>query len=138
MKKILFFLSVIFCASFHVSAQGKDYRVVFDVTSKDTNVHKAVIRWCNEAFNTDPDAKLEVVFYGQSLEMITQGKSIVSSDVIRLAREKKVAFLVCATSMKRWNVDKSQLLPGVLPVPDGIYEIYQKQKEGYGYIKVGL
>jgi hypothetical protein len=39
-------------------------------------------------------------------------------------------------TMKRNNVDKSQLLPGVEIVPDGIYEIISKQHEGWGYIKV--
>lgn len=138
MKKIFFIAAIIFCSGIEVLAQMKDYKVVFDITSKDTNVHKAVIRWCNEIINASPDAKLEVVYYGQSLEMITQGKSIVSNDVIRLASDKKVSFTVCATAMKRWNIDKSQLLPGVTSVADGIYEILQKQREGYAYIKAGL
>jgi intracellular sulfur oxidation DsrE/DsrF family protein len=38
--------------------------------------------------------------------------------------------------MKRMNVDKSQLIPGVEVVPDGIYEIISKQRENWGYIKV--
>ena len=37
---------------------------------------------------------------------------------------------------KRYNVDKSQLLPGVEIVDDGIFEIISKQQEGWGYIKV--
>jgi intracellular sulfur oxidation DsrE/DsrF family protein len=37
--------------------------------------------------------------------------------------------------MKRHNIDAFQLLPGVSIVPDGIYEIITKQKEGWGYIK---
>ena len=112
--------------------------MVFDITSKDTNVHKAVIRWCNEITSAYPEAKLEVVYYGQSLEMITQGKSVVANDVSRLIRDKNVSFTVCAAAMKRWNIDKSQLLSGVNTVPDGIYEILQKQREGYGYIKASL
>jgi uncharacterized protein len=38
--------------------------------------------------------------------------------------------------MKRHNVDKTQLLPGVEVVPDAIFEIVTKQSEGWGYIKV--
>ena len=134
----LFICAFVFFTAGKINAQVKDYKVVFDITSKDTNVHKAVIRWCNEITSVHPDAKLEVVYYGQSLEMITQGKSVVSSEVSRLIKEKNVAFTVCAASMKRWNIDKSQLIPGVTSVPDGIYEIFQKQREGYGYIKAGL
>ena len=134
----LFICAFVFFTAGKINAQVKDYKVVFDITSKDTNVHKAVIRWCTEITSVHPDAKLEVVYYGQSLEMITQGKSVVSSEVSRLIKEKNVAFTVCAASMKRWNIDKSQLIPGVTSVPDGIYEIFQKQREGYGYIKAGL
>lgn len=39
-------------------------------------------------------------------------------------------------TMKRNNIDKSQLVPGVEVVPDGIYEIVSKQQAGWGYIKV--
>ena len=38
--------------------------------------------------------------------------------------------------MKRYNYDKSQLLPGVEIVDDGIFEIISKEQEGWGYIKV--
>ena len=138
MKQILFLVALIFCGVIQVVAQTKDYRVVFDITSKDTNVHKAVIRWCNEILKTEPSARLEVVYYGQSLEMITQGRSIVAGEVSRLITDKKVSFIVCASAMQRWNIDRSQLLPGVQTVPDGIYEILQRQREGYGYIKAAL
>lgn len=138
MKRYFFVILVMLLAAVKNHAQIQDYKVVFDLTSKDTNVHKAVIRWCNEITSAYPDARLEVVYYGQSLEMITQGKSVVPGEVTRLINDRNVAFKVCATAMKRWNIDKSQLIPGVATVPDGIYEILQKQHEGYGYIKAGL
>jgi hypothetical protein len=46
-------------------------------------------------------------------------------------------FSVCAIAMKNQQVDKSQLLPDVKVVPDGIGEIVAKQGAGWGYIKVG-
>ena len=138
MKQYIIIGLLVLLAGSQANSQVKDYKVVFDITTKDTNVHKAVIRWCNEIVSAYPDAKLEVVYYGQSLEMITQGKSVVANEVTRLINEKNVSFRVCAVAMKRWNIDKSQLLSGVATVPDGIYEILQKQREGYGYIKAGL
>jgi hypothetical protein len=47
-----------------------------------------------------------------------------------------VSFKVCAIAMKNNNISKSQLLPGVQTVPDGIYELVSKQQEHWGYIKV--
>jgi len=38
--------------------------------------------------------------------------------------------------MKVFNINKNQLLNGVITVPDALYELVIKQAEGYGYIKV--
>ncbi len=138
MKKNYFIITLLLFAPFFVPAQSTDYKVVFDITSKDTMDHKAVIRWINGISNSTPDAKLEVVFYGQSLNMIVKDKSVVADDVIRLTANKNVSFKVCAIAMQHNNIDKNQLLPGVQIVQDGIYEIITKQKEGWGYIKARL
>ena len=109
--------------------------MVFDLTSKETMAHKAVIRWINEISKSTPDAKLEVVFYGQSLNMVVKNKSVVADDVTKFAATKNISFKVCDIAMKNHNIDKSELLPGVEIVPDGIYEIITKQKEGGDILK---
>jgi len=119
-----------------LNAQTKDYKVVFDLTSKDTVDHKNVLRWINEISKADSNAKLEVVFYGQSLDMVVKDKSIAPEIISNLANNKNLSFRVCSIAMHNHNIDKGQLLPGVQTVPDGIYEIVSKQKEGWGYIKV--
>lgn len=135
MKKILLSMLLLFIMSHVTTGQSAPYNVVFDVTSKDTLVHQMVIRWINEITSARPDAKIEVVFYAKSLDMITQGKSVVSAEVTKNAALKNVAFRVCEVAMKSNGVDRSQLLPGVQTVPDGIYEIISKQHDGWGYIK---
>ena len=138
MKKTLSLFFVFITLSIHSKSQGANYKVVFDLTAKDTNVHKAVLRWCTIIVDANSDCKLEVVFYGQSLDMVVKGKSIAEDQITSLAKGKNVSFTVCEASMKRLNIDKSQLLPGVNTVPDAIYEIFLKQKEGFAYIKAGL
>jgi hypothetical protein len=128
-------LSVCFLVLSLCSYSQKDYKVVFDLTSKDSTDQAAVIRWLNEITSTNPEAQLEVVMYGRGLNMVVQGKSFVSNEVQRIAGNKNVGFRVCAIAMKNQGIDKSQLLPGVGIVPDGIYEIVSKQKQGWGYIK---
>jgi intracellular sulfur oxidation DsrE/DsrF family protein len=135
MKRNIFLFSCLSIFSFVAVAQ-KDYRVVFDFTSKDTTDQRAVIRWVDGISKGDPNAKLEVVMYGQGLDLVTKGKSYVSADVVRLAANKNISFRVCEVAMKNHNIDKSQLLDGVGTVPDGIYEVISKQREGWGYIKV--
>ena len=117
-------------------AQQKDYNVVFDITSADTNAHKTVIRQVSEILNSAPDAKLEVVLYSQSIDMVLPNKSVVAKQVAELSSHPNVSFKVCAVTMKRRGVAPADLIPGVGTVPDGIYEIITKQREGWGYIKI--
>ncbi len=132
-KNILFIFALLFSPVF-LLAQS-DYKVVFDLTSNDTMNHKAVIRWTNEIIKASNDAQVEVVFYGNSLDMVQKDKSVVADDIEKLAANKNVSFKVCRVAMKAHNVDLSQLIPGVETVPDGIYEIVTKEREGWAYIK---
>ena len=137
MKKILIIISlVILSNSPALMAQSSDYKVVFDLTSKDSIDHKMVIRWLNEILQSDPASHTEVVLYGKSLDMVVKGRSTVSAEVLKLAQNKNIAFRVCAIAMKNNNIQPDQLLTGVKTVPDGIYELISKQKQNWGYIKV--
>jgi uncharacterized protein len=131
-----FFVLIFMLTSNLMLAQSQPYNVVFDLTSGDSTDHQSLIRWIRGISSSNPDAKLEVVFYGQSLNMILKGKSATESDVKKLLANKTVSFKVCAIAMKRHQIDKSQLITGVDVVPDGIYEIITKQRDGWGYIKV--
>ena len=133
MKRVLFVLTLFAFALSH--AQDKQYRVVFDLTSKDSLDQKAVMRWIKEVTAASPNAELEVVMYGKGLEMVIPERSAVSADVKEAMKNPKVSFKVCEIAMRNNKVDKTQLMPGVGTVPDGIYEIYSKQREGWGYIK---
>lgn len=134
--KHLTFLVVFGLATLLLQAQTAPYNVVFDLTSKDTNDHKTVLRWINAISKEHPDAQLEVVLYGQSLDMVQKDKSIVSKQLQDLATNKNVSVKVCAAAMKRHGIEPAALLPTVGIVPDGIYEIISKQRQGWGYIKV--
>ena len=133
MKKILFFCCLLLAGN-AILAQA-NYKVVFDLTSKDSLDHQAVIRWVNEVIRVEPTAQVEVVMYAKGTTLVTKDKSTVANDVIKLAQNKNVSFKVCEVALKNQGIDKSQLLPGVQTVPDGIYEIISKQREGWGYIK---
>ncbi len=135
MKRILLSAVVLFFCSFLLRAQ-KDYKVVFDLTSGDSVSQQTAIRWATEVSNADPNAQVEIVMFGKGLPLAVKDRSAVADAVTRLATNKNVSFKVCAVAMANQKIDKSQLLPGVQTVPDGIYEIISKQREGWGYIKV--
>ena len=80
--------------------------------------------------------QVQIVLFGQSLNMVIKDKSVVAEDVRRLLENKNVSFKVCEVTMDRFKINKSQLIEGVGTVPDGIYEIITKQRQGWGYIKI--
>lgn len=135
MKSLVIIMGFLFCIS-HTEAQDRNYKVVFDMTSADTVNHQAVIRQVSSIKEANPGAQLEVVIYGQGLGLVTN-ETPQQPAITRLLNEQGISFKVCAETMKRYKVDKAQLIPGVEVVPDGIYEIISKQREGWGYIKVG-
>ena len=136
MKKFILILCGIIFFQHAMFSQHSDYKVVFDITSKDSSSQQAVVREVNLIKSGNPDAQLEVVIYGQALNLVIRDQSSQAAAIQQLLALKDVSFKVCAFTMKRNNIDKSMLLPGVEVVPDGIYEIITKQKDGWGYIKV--
>jgi uncharacterized protein len=87
MKKILFFVCLVTLLTPIIQAQS-DYKVVFDLTSRDSLDHKAVIRWAGEVSKASADAKIEVVMYGQGVNMMVKGKSAVENAIIKLMEIK--------------------------------------------------
>ena len=137
MKRILF-VSWLTLLSFGLAqAQDQSYRVVFDLTSRDSLDQKAVMRWMREITASNPKAQMEVVMYAKGFELVMPEKSAVIADVQDAMKNPNVTFRACEIALKNNKTDKSQLLKEVQTVPDGIYELVLKQQQGWGYIKVG-
>jgi uncharacterized protein len=143
MKRILSFIClpvlILFATAAWMQApqsQPKPYKVVFDLTSSDPVNQQAVIRWIKEVSEVNPKTEMEVVMYSRGLDLVVSGKTKMASEVAQAMTAANAKFSVCAIAMKNQQVDKSQLLPNVQIVPDGIGEIVAKQRAGFGYIKV--
>lgn len=120
-----------------VQAQRQQpYRVVFDLTSRDTLEQKAVLRWLKEVGTSSPNAQMEVVMYAKGFDLVMPERSAYIAEVKEAMKSPNVKFKVCAIALRNNNVDKSQLLAGVETVPDGIHELVMKQQANWGYIKV--
>lgn len=134
MKSALF--TILFTVfSFALFAQEEPVKIVFDVTSGDEAVHKTAMRHVKMMAAAYPDSQFEVVVYSGAIDMVTEGKSVVSEDIKSLNDNDNVKFVVCQATMKRKGITTNELLPGVGSVPDGILEIVTKQSQGWGYIK---
>jgi len=136
MKQNILLVGILMLITNLVYAQVTKYRVVFDMTSRDTINQQSLIREIGLIKNANPAAKLEVVVYGQGLDLVVKDRSTQQSAVQKIIAGSQATFKVCAMTLKRNNIGKDQLLAGVEIVPDGIYEIISKQAENWGYIKV--
>jgi uncharacterized protein len=136
MRRILYVGLFAVLSAGSVQAQRQPYRVVFDLTSRDSLEQKAVLRWLKEVGTSSPDAQMEVVMYAKGFELVMPERSAYIAEVKEAMKNPNVTFKVCAIALKNNNVDKSQLLAGVETVPDGIYELVSKQQDHWGYIKV--
>ena len=85
----------------------------------------------------NPATEAEVVMYGRGLDLVIADKTTRAADIAKAMSDLHANFRVCAIAMKNQKLDKSQLLPNVEIVPDGIGELVAKQRAGWGYIKVG-
>jgi hypothetical protein len=62
-------------------AQAQPYRVVFDLTSRDSLEQKAVLRWLREVGTSSPNAQMEVVMYGKGFELVMPERSSYLAEV---------------------------------------------------------
>lgn len=119
------------------TAQEQSVNILFDVTSSDVKVQEAAVRHVNAMSEYYPNSKFEVVMYGGASQMAIQGKSTVEAQLKELVARENVSFVMCEGTLKRKEIKKSDLIPGIGTVPDGIMELVTKQQQGWGYIKEG-
>ena len=139
MKRVLFVAGVALLSLGFVDRQAQHpYRVVFDLTSRDSLDQKAVVRWIREVSTASPKVQIEVVMYGKGFEIVMPSKSTVIKDVETALKNPNVSFKVCEIAMKNNQLDKSMFVAGTQTVPDGIREITEKQQDNWGYIKASV
>jgi len=137
MKRVIIVACIAALSLGFAHRQAQPYRLAFDLTSRDSLDQKAVLRWIRETSTASPEVQIEVVMYGKGFELVMPERSAFIADVRDAMKNPNVSFKVCAMAMRNNNIEKSQLLPGVETVPDGLRELVTKQQEHWGYIKVG-
>ena len=136
MQKTFFIIAFVIFAS-AAMAQNKQYKIVFDLSSSDTAVQSTVLRQFNNVLKVAPDSQLEVVCHGSAVFMLVKSKVLFEEKMNELKSKGNVTFKICANSMKRANVDKSELISLAEIVPVAILELSAKEMDGWSYIKAG-
>jgi intracellular sulfur oxidation DsrE/DsrF family protein len=132
----IFFLILTSSVVYGQSSSPSKHRIVFQMVSKDTADHNALVRQISNILKLEPAANVEVVCHGPGLQFIQKGKSQVLDKLESLALQK-VDFVGCEFTMQQKNIKKDELLDACRTVPGGILEIVYRQEEGWSYIKAG-
>jgi intracellular sulfur oxidation DsrE/DsrF family protein len=137
MIKQIILLTTTILLSVLVSAQHKKQKIVFDFVKADTADFRTMVSQIKNVLREAPQTSIEVVCSGPGLFMCVSDKTNVSNEMEELQKTSDVNFAACANSMKRYKIDKSQLLPIANVVPVAILELSYRQQKGWSYIKAG-
>lgn len=139
MKKlfVLFSLLLGFLSAGHAQNEARHHRIVMQLVSGDTLVHKGLMRQLRNMKEAAPDMELEVVCHGPGMDMLMSDRSIVA-DKVKEFSEKGIVFLACENTIKERKLDRTLVLPSAGFVQAGIIHIVEKQEDGWSYIKAGF
>lgn len=118
--------------------ERKTHRIVFEVTSGDSQVWDAVlnnIENVRKAFGAET-TDIRVVAHGKGIELVRKSNTAAGDRVAALSGPN-VQFVACENTMRRLKVEKADLLPAASTVDSGVAEVVRLQEAGWAYIKSG-
>ncbi|MBK8613512.1 MAG: DsrE family protein [Flavobacteriales bacterium] len=138
MKKLILLLVILIGGSGAMAQDGtRQHRIVMQLTSGDTLVHKNLMKQFRNMKEAAPTMQLEVVCHGPGMDMLMSDRSVVQDKVKEFAA-KGIVFLACENTIAERKLDRSMVLPEAGYVKAGIIHIVERQEEGWSYIKAGF
>jgi len=142
MKKIifLFILTIVVASSIKLNAQTNEvkHKVVIQLNTADTSAWSSTIGNIKNLQKLWPgNLVVEVVIHGKALGLLVAAKTHLANEVIELSKTN-VQFLACENSMRKYHIDKSELLTIANTIPSGVAEVILKQEAGWSYLKAGV
>ena len=111
-----------------------EHKVIFQLTTADTNVHKMLLKQFGNLLTAAPNTHIEVVCHGPGISMMQSALSIVHPKITEM-KAKGVNFVVCENALRERKVSKEEIVPEANFVKAGILEVIQKQEQGWTYIR---
>ena len=140
MKKLVLSLLVLIAAIVGNAQNNKHsnkvHKIVFQLASDDSLVHKGLMKQLNNVLTAAPNAKIEVVCHGPGIYMLIQEKTTVQ-DKIQEMKKRGIVFAACENTLKDRNISKDKVIAEAVIVPSALIEIITKQEQGWSYIKAG-
>jgi uncharacterized protein len=141
MKYLTIFFALNLCVA-TLSAQSApevdntSYKVVIQLTSGDTAVHRSTIKQIHNMLAGAPNSQIEVVCHNQGISFLVSAKTFQAQKIKELS-SKGVVFAACENTMRDRNINREELLTEATTVPSGVIEVVKKQRKKWAYLKAG-
>lgn len=119
-----------------IEVDNTPYKIVMQLTSADTAVHRSIIKQIHNALSAAPKSKIEVVCHNQGISFLMASKTL-QAEKIRELKTQGVVFAACENTMRDRKIKREELLPEAITVPAGVIEIVKKQRKNWAYLKAG-
>lgn len=114
------------------------HRVLFELTSDDREAWTSVLNNVENVKKALGATSIEVVAHGKGLALLTAASNADVYDRLKQSADSGVVFAACENTMKRKNLQKSDLVPFATTVDSGVAEVVRRQEAGWSYVRSGL
>ena len=115
----------------------KQHKIVIQLTSNDTLVHKAMVRQIANILEAAPNSKVEVVCHSNGISFLMAAQTRQAVKIAELST-KGVEFKACQNTMRERKIKPEELVTQSGFVPSGVMEVVKKQEKDWAYLRAGL
>jgi intracellular sulfur oxidation DsrE/DsrF family protein len=138
-RLICLLFTMVFSFQFcYAQTEIKDHNIVIQLNTADTSAWSSTIGNIKNIQKAWPNhLHIEVVVHGKAINLLVKDKTYFASDIAGLTKEG-IVFSACENTMRKYKIEKADLLIEAKTVPSGVVEVILKQEQGWRYLKAGI
>ena len=138
-RLIFLIFTMVFSFQFcYAQTEIKDHNIVIQLNTADTSAWSSTIGNIKNIQKAWPNhLHIEVVVHGKAINLLVKDKTYFANDIAGLTKEG-IVFSACENTMRKYKIEKAELLIEAKTVPSGVVEVILKQEQGWRYLKAGI
>ena len=138
-RLICLLFTMVFSFQFcYAQTEIKDHNIVIQLNTADTSAWSSTIGNIKNIQKAWPNhLHIEVVVHGKAINLLVKDKTYFANDIAGLTKEG-IVFSACENTMRKYKIEKADLLIEAKTVPSGVVEVILKQEQGWRYLKAGI
>jgi intracellular sulfur oxidation DsrE/DsrF family protein len=138
-RLIFLLFTMVFSFQFcYAQTEIKEHKIVIQLNTADTTAWSSTIGNIKNIQKILPNhLQIEVVVHGKAIDFLVKNKTYFANDIASLTKEG-IVFLACENTMRKYKIEKADLLVEANTVPSGVVEVILKQEQGWRYLKAGV